>query len=232
MKQNYSTLLFDADGTLFNYEDSERQALLKTFEHFSIIRDEEDVITGYRLINHELWKKFESGIISLPALRTERFSRLFDSLELQFDPHEFGEIYVQYLGEGKKLLPDAWEIVEKLSASFDLALITNGIAEVQHRRLKASGLIKFFPVVVISEEIGFPKPDPMFFKIALQKLDNLPKENLLIIGDSLTSDIAGGNLSGIDTCWFNPESKKNDTQYIPTYEIKKLTELVTLFSYD
>jgi HAD superfamily hydrolase (TIGR01549 family) len=109
-----------------------------------------------------------------------------------------------------------------------MALVTNGIAVVQRRRIKKAGLDRYFRLIVISEEIGYPKPDPLFFDITLKKLDNPDKDEVLIIGDSLTSDIAGGNLSGIDTCWFNPESKDNEGEFQSTYSIKKLLDLLTL----
>lgn len=230
MIKSYHTLLFDADGTLFNYEVAERNALLRTFAHFAVRGDETDLIGGYRLINHELWRKFESGIISLPELRARRFALLFDSIELPLDPHQFGQKYVQHLGEETEMLPGALELLKSLYGHYRLALITNGLSEVQHRRLASSGLDQFFPVVVISEEIGYPKPDPRFFEITLQRMQNPPKENILIIGDSLSSDIAGGNLSGIDTCWYNPEQQPNDSKYTPTYTISSLAELPALLN--
>ncbi len=228
MNTEYNILLFDADGTLFDYETAERTALLNSFKHFSVNCEEDRIVKGYRLINNELWQKFESGMISLPALRTERFARLFASLGLELDPHKFGKIYIEQLGECSQLLPDALTLLKKLYGNHTLALITNGIAEVQHRRIKASGLDKFFPVVVISEEIGYPKPEPYFFDITLKRLNKPPKEEVLIIGDSLTSDIAGGNMSEIDTCWFNPEKKPNDCTVKPTYTISKLTGLLDI----
>ena len=228
MRNKYTTLLFDADGTLFDYDRAEREALLNTFKHFSVPHDEDEIVTGYRLINNELWRQFESGMISLPELRAERFARLFKSLGLDLDPHKFGEIYILKLGECSVLLPTAIELLEELKGKYRMALVTNGIAVVQRRRIKKAGLDRYFRLIVISEEIGYPKPDPLFFDITLKKLDNPDKDEVLIIGDSLTSDIAGGNLSGIDTCWFNPESKDNEGEFQSTYSIKKLLDLLTL----
>lgn len=230
MKKEYRTLLFDADGTLFDYEKAERYALLKSFSHFSVSLNDDDTVAGYRLINHELWQKFEGGMISLPELRTERFSRLFASLELTLDPYDFGEVYIHYLGESSDLLPGTLSLLNRLKETYELALITNGLADVQYRRIQAAGLNAFFPVIVISEEIGFPKPDPKFFEITLNRLNNPPKEEVLIIGDSLTSDIAGGNLSGIDTCWFNPQEKTNGSSYKPTFTISRLSDLLHILS--
>lgn len=228
MRKKYTTLLFDADGTLFDYKKTERNALVKSFNHFSIKLSEDDFISKYRLINNQLWQDFESGKISLPELRTVRFTRLFESLSLPIDPFAFGKIYILYLGEGDEMLPDTSAVLEKINGKYTMALITNGIAEVQHRRIKSSGLDKYFPYIFISEEIGSPKPETRFFDITMRKLSNPSREETLIIGDSLTSDIAGGNLSGIDTCWFNPQNKENDTEYSPTYTIAKLTDLLDL----
>ncbi len=197
MITKYTTLLFDADGTIFDYEKAENDALMASFRHFTKTFADEDIVSGYRLINNELWRQFESGMISISDLRTERFSRLFASLELKLDPQAFGEVYVKYLGECSDLLDDAQNLLDKLYGEFTMALITNGIAEVQKRRISLAGLNKYFPMVVISEEVGSPKPDPIFFEETLTRLNNPPREEILIIGDSLTSDIAGGNLSGI-----------------------------------
>jgi len=167
-------------------------------------------------------------MISLPELRAERFARLFKSLGLVLDPHKFGEIYILKLGKCSHLLPSALELLEKLAGKYRMALITNGIAVVQKQRIEKAGLGKYFAEIVISEEVGYPKPDPLFFDITLKKLANPPKDEILIIGDSLTSDIAGGNLSGIDTCWFNPERRDNEGKFHPTFIIEKLLDLIQL----
>ncbi len=199
----YSLIIYDADGTLFDYNRAERWA----FEQMCIdleIEFTKRLHDSYREINHGIWKEFEQGTITGKALKVERYQRLFTREKIAQDATEAAMTYLSRLGEAGFLLDGAYEHLERVSESFPLALLTNGVAATQHGRLKASGIGHFFDPIIISEEVGAQKPDPKIFEILMARTTGIAKASVLIIGDSLTSDIAGGAAYGIDTCLFDP----------------------------
>ena len=222
----YNLVLFDADGTLFDFNTAEKQAFEKTFKQFGINENLERLHKEYEIINMAIWRDFEQKKITSEKLRIERFRRFFTQENLLLDPLVFSPIYLKRLSEGTHLLPGAKEIVSFLFGKCELALATNGLADVQNPRFADSDLAKFFQHIFISEEIGHPKPNPEFFEHIFRKLAH--KESSIIIGDNLTSDIKGGNDFGIDTCWFNPNKRTNKSGVVPTYEISNLKELRSL----
>lgn len=228
---NYQWLLFDADGTLFDYDQAEAAALKKAFESFG--GDfQKAYAQSYRKINALIWHEFERGEITQVDLRTQRFARLFEAIDVDFDPQDFSQNYLKFLGEGAYLMNGAQEILEILARKVELMLITNGLKDVQRARLARSTIQDYFKDVVISEEVGAAKPDERIFEAAFQKMGNPNKKDVLIIGDSLTSDMRGGNLFGIDTCWFNPEQKVRDQDVQIRYEIANLIEILPIVGID
>jgi 2-haloacid dehalogenase len=220
----YDVILFDADDTLFDYGMAESHALYHAFAHFGLPTGAEDYADSYKEINHSLWKDFEQGRITSAALRVERFNRLFTAHQLELKPEAFSEAYLRFLGEGTFLIQGAAELCGEL-AGCRLAIITNGIKDVQQSRVKGSPLSEVFEAIIISEETGYQKPETGIFDYAFAKLGISDRSKVLIVGDSLTSDIQGGINYGIDTCWFNPLGKPGDPAVLPTYEIRCLAEL-------
>jgi 2-haloacid dehalogenase len=223
----YKWLLFDADGTLFDYDKAEALALRSTFQALGWAY-EARYAQVYRRINGEIWLDFENGKISQERLRTRRFELLFDAIGIECDPGEFSGRYLANLALGTYLIEGAEDVVKSLHGRVGLLLITNGLAEVQRPRFARSSVGQYFSVVVISEEVGAAKPDTAIFEVAFAKMDFPKKEDVLIVGDSLTSDIKGGHNYGIDTCWFNPERKASDSDVVARYEIGELEELLLL----
>jgi 2-haloacid dehalogenase len=223
----YRWLLFDADGTLFDYDRAEAMALAATFEQFGYPFNEE-LLSEYRHINGGLWQDFEKGAISQKKLKTERFKQLCQFLGLELDPSSLSQLYLKNLGQGTFLIDGATETVKKLTNHFKLAIITNGLKDVQNPRIADSSLQKYFPVIIISEEVGAAKPDKKIFDIAFQMMGDPIKEEVLLIGDSLTSDIAGAMNYGIDSCWFNPDRQRRPSGLIIQHEINKLSDLLDL----
>jgi 2-haloacid dehalogenase len=140
----------------------------------------------------------------------------------------FSDRYLANLGTCIDLMPDAGSVLQALHARTHLALITNGLTIVQRARLAHSGLDRFFEVVVISDEEGVSKPHPGIFQIAFERMGNPDKNEVLMVGDSLTSDIRGANTFGIDACWYNPEGKPPAPGIRYEVEIRSLTELLAL----
>jgi 2-haloacid dehalogenase len=226
----YSHLLFDADGTLFDYDRGEAKALAATFEETGIpyIADYTNI---YRQINAQMWSDFEQGKISQKKLRSERFGRLFHALNIRADPLLFSERYQTNLGQATDLIDGAPELLQALHENHYLLLITNGIPEVQRSRLSLSPIQDYFDAIIISGEIGVAKPDPRIFDAAFQAMGNPPKQKTLVIGDSLTSDIQGGLNYGIDTCWFNPEQHPPNPAIPATHQIHSLSQLPPLLNH-
>jgi 2-haloacid dehalogenase len=223
----YTWLLLDADGTLFDYDKAETSALKRTFEAFGHPFKRE-YVEVYRHINAGIWRAFERGEITPQVIRVRRFELLFDEIPVQSDPVAFSQSYLKHLGEGTFLIDGAVETVRALHGQVGLVVITNGLKEVQRPRLARSALGGFFADLVISEEIGASKPHPGIFDEAFARMGHPPKEQVLIVGDSLTSDIQGGSDYGIDTCWFNPAGRPRDLAVEIRYEIRHLSELLPI----
>jgi 2-haloacid dehalogenase len=223
----YELLLFDADGTLFDYNRAEAWSLEQTIQDLGI-QFTESIKTTYRDINHKLWAEFEQGVVTIAEIRVERFSKLLTALHCGADPAAAGESYLAYLGKAGFLIDGTTELLDNLYGKLPLALITNGITETQYGRLEASGIGKYFDPIIISGEVGSQKPDPAIFESLFIKANFHHKEKALIIGDSLTSDMQGGINFGIDTCWYNPEGKSPNPDIPVTYEIRELAELLQI----
>lgn len=224
---NYEIILFDADDTLFDYEMAEKHALHSAFEHFGYPAGAAEYTSSYKEINRGLWRELELGHITSELLRVERFRRLFAAHGLELSPEAFSAAYLDYLGKGTFLMPGAVELCREL-ADVRLAIITNGIKDVQTSRIRDSLLCRTFESVIISEEAGCQKPEPGIFDYAFAQLKITDKERVLMVGDSLTSDIQGGNNYGLDTCWFNPRGIRNESGIRPTYEIRELSGLLQI----
>lgn len=223
----YKVLLLDADGTLFDYEKAERYALRDTLTLYGF-EFTEKALRQYRQINGELWKQMERGEISQSTLQSRRFAQFFTAMGLMCDPSEFNSLYIKQLEQYVFLLDDADLVCAELYKAASLYIVTNGVASVQRGRLYRSGLLKYMNGLFISEEIGFQKPHRYFFDGVFSHLWEIPREKMLIVGDSLSADIAGGRASGIDTCWYNPKSNSDKGTLKPTYEITSLIELLDI----
>ena len=226
--KKYHVLLFDADGTLFDFEQSERLALEDTFRSFHIDYDPDIHMRLYQEINSKIWAEFEEHTITADALKAERFRRLFDKLKLAIDPLSFSDRYLAMLSQNAFLIDHAADLVEKLFRDHKMVLLTNGLSSVQHPRFRRSSIFQYFDSVIVSEDVGIAKPHVGIFEHTMKKLGHGQKDDVLMIGDNLRSDIQGGINFGIDTCWYNPEKKKNGNGIRPTYEINHLLQLVNI----
>lgn len=224
----YQVIIFDADGTLFDFEKSETEAIKNTSLHFGINYDESYHLNVYKNINTKIWKEFEEGKITQKELKTERFNRFFKEINMELSPEDFALKYMEELSLGSFLFDDSTSLIENLHGKAKLTILTNGLTLVQNGRIKKSTIAKYFDDIVISEEVGCSKPNKEIFEIALKNINHVDKSKVLIVGDSLTSDIKGGINFGIDTCYYNPKGIENNTDIKPTYEIKSLLELESI----
>jgi len=221
----YEIIIFDADETLFDFKKSEKKAFENTIIDFGIEYDEEYHFKIYKEINSAIWKELENGLITQKKLKIERFKRLSQKLSIQFNEVEFAKLFMEYLSQASFLYEKSEELIQNLNKDYRLTIITNGLSIVQDKRIKKSIIAKYFEDIVVSEEIGISKPNPEIFQYALNNINYTNKDKVLIVGDSLTSDIQGGINFGIDTCWFNPTMNSNSIGIEPTYIISNLMEL-------
>jgi 2-haloacid dehalogenase len=229
MKKHYPWLFFDADGTLFDYNRAEATAFRKAFELLRF-QFEENYLATYQKINHDLWKALERQEITPAALRVRRFELLLEALQLAGSADDLNVAYVEQLGLCTDLIDGAYDVLQTLSKSSRIAIVTNGLEAVQRSRLMRSTIHPFIAELVISEEVGAAKPHPAFFDAAFARAGNPSRSEVLIVGDSLSSDIQGGLHYGIDTCWFNPTGDAAPEGLSLTYEIRHLQELLALLA--
>ncbi|MCQ6282265.1 YjjG family noncanonical pyrimidine nucleotidase [Bacillus sp. EB600] len=222
--KKYETLLFDVDDTLLDFGTAENAALRLLFQDQKIPFSTE-LEAHYKLVNHRLWESFEEGKLARDEVVNTRFSILFKEYGQEVDGVLLEKKYRSYLEEGHQLVSGAFELITELQKNYDLYIVTNGISKTQDKRLRNSGLYPLFKDIFVSDDTGFQKPMREFFDYVFARIPNFSVEKGLIIGDSLSSDIKGGQQAGLDTCWFNPEMKPNDSKIVPTFQIKRLDEL-------
>ncbi len=224
----YKYILFDADDTLLDFEQDERNAFFSLFKEKGFPCDE-DLYNEYTTLNLGLWKRFEKGEIDKRYIMEHRFSDLLDKEKIGGDGIELNDRFCFHLSEGGVKMKGAAEVCEALKAKgYKLYIVTNGIKFIQDKRFKKSGLEKYFEYLFISETIGYQKPKAQFFDTVFDKIGDADKSSYLIVGVSFTSDILGGKIAGIDTCWIIARSVRNDGEIVPDFTITELSELLKI----
>jgi YjjG family noncanonical pyrimidine nucleotidase len=227
--QRYRWLLFDADGTLFDYDRAEQAALAQAFGQIGE-RFEPGHLAAYRRINQEVWQALERGQITPDALKVRRFELLFKAIGIDHSPAGFSALYLAALADCSELVDGALEVLQGLKGAYQIAVVTNGLQAVQRRRLDRSAIRDCIAEVIISEEIGAAKPSREFFDTTFARLGNPAKQEVLMIGDNWSSDIQGGVQYGIATCWFNPSRQPRPKGLPIAREISSLRELTDWLS--
>ena len=227
MKPEYDTILLDADDTLFDFGKSERQALTSALAQFGYTCSEE-IYRTYSAINLSLWKLHERGKIEKQTLRTVRFEQLKCLYGFSFETAAFNEAYSDALADGHFLFPGAFDFLSRAKRLCRLYLITNGITQVQQKRLHDSAIESFFADVFISEKIGYAKPDIRFFEHVERAVPHFDRKKALVFGDSLSSDIAGAVRAGIASCWYNPRGLENTSEVKPTYTAESYSDFLMI----
>jgi YjjG family noncanonical pyrimidine nucleotidase len=221
----YSTFLLDLDHTLFDSDTSETAAFTNTMLLAGGVDPDQHAET-YQRINKGLWAAVERGETTPQRVRLQRFESLVAELELDADPLVLANAFVAGLADNGDLYAGAREVMEELSEHATLALVTNGLSEVQRARIKRLDIDQYFDAVTVSAEVGFAKPGTEIFDITLRALDCPLKESTLMVGDSLSSDIRGGTNFGVATCWYNPTGRKAGRSDRAVHEINDLRGLL------
>ena len=224
--KNYDIFLFDADNTLYDFNKASAHALKLLFGEWSFDYTDHIPVRFYD-IGIPFWKRYEKGELSDAELQRLRFTGFFDELGIDLDPVEANLRYMYELGKCSFLVDGALDVCREIAAAGGkIYIITNGFWATHEARIRHSPIEKYMSGFFVSEIIGHKKPSAEFFAYVLSGIPTVDKGKILVVGDSLSADIAGGSNAGLDTCWFNPGRLENRTGVVPTYEIHGLQELL------
>ena len=232
MIKKYEYLLFDADNTLFDFTKAERISFRETCGETGLNYSSQ-LCMKYSEINDSLWKKLETGDITLERLKLDRFRLLLLDIGYPDDEETFHtaelmrDNYVRFLGRQSCLIDGAETVCRTLSKKNKMYIVTNGISAIQRARLANSEIKDCFVDIFVSEEIGVSKPSRGYFDYVIKKIGDQDVSKYLVIGDSLTSDCDGAIAYGMDICRYNPMHKPSDGRKL-TYDIEKLSELYAI----
>lgn len=220
MIQHYDWVLFDADDTLFHFDGS--LGLRALFErHQAAYSDAE--FAAFQQLNKPLWERYAQGLVSAEQVQVERFVGLAERFAVRAEL--LNEQFISAMAELCQPLPGAVELVHALREQVQLGIITNGFTELQDRRMQRVGFDQHFELLVISEQVGVAKPHIDIFEHAFARMQQPPRERILMVGDNLHTDILGGRNAGIHTCWLNHHGKPIPEDLQPTYAVKDLHQL-------
>ena len=224
------TIFFDVDGTLLDFKKAEDNAVEKLRIYMKDSTGSEEFSHAYHEVNDRIWIELEQGLITGEELKLERFRRFAAAKKHPAPPEDLADFYMDALGEGAFPLEGSGELLADLKGKYRLAIITNGLVKVQEARLDAMKYSEIFEVMVISEQEGVSKPGKEIFRRTAEKMGIALDDSVLMVGDSLSSDIGGGINAGIRTCWYNPGGWTNESPHKPDFEIRHLSELIKLLS--
>ncbi len=221
-----STILWDVDGTLLDFIAAEKAAIKTLFGEFNLGQCSDEMIKRYSEINKTYWQRLERGEITKQEVLVGRFKEFFKSEGIDISVvEEFNSLYQLRLGDTIVYHDDSLEIIKSLQGRVRQYVVSNGTVEAQSKKLRLSGLGELVDGIFLSEHIGVEKPNIEFFNKVLEEIKPADRSSILIVGDSLTSDIQGGNNAGIVTCWYNPLGDKAPDKYRIDYEISDLHQI-------
>lgn len=210
MFSNYDWLLFDLDNTLLDFSNTSKFAFKDLMTHFKI-EDAEQAYKIYSPINAKHWSYFEKQRIDADAVRYGRFREFIEAMDISHHHEEMADKYLDLLVKYSHWIEGAETMLQALSQSHKLGIITNGLKDAQHARMEKHNMKQYFEHVFISEELGISKPHKAFFEIVHNKILLPEKERVLVIGDNPKSDIKGGNNFNYHTCWYNYKQDKRQS---------------------
>ncbi len=221
-----TTILWDVDGTLLDFEAPEKAAMKSLFLEYGFGECTDEMVRRYSQINRDYWERLERKELAKPQILVGRFRDFF--CEVGVSPsfaEEFNDKYQERLGDTIVFKDDSYEIVKSLHGKVLQYVVSNATILAQTKKLRVSGLGVLMDGVFLSEQVGFEKPDARFFDEVLGHIQETDKSRILLVGDSLTSDILGGTNAGLPTCWYNPKGLQAKGDVRIDYEIGDLHEI-------
>ena len=222
-------ILWDVDGTLLDFSAAEKAAVQKLFIEFGLGGCTDGMVARYSAINDAYWKRLERGEITKAEVLVGRYRDFFSELGIDPDLAEpFNARYQIALGDTVVYRDDSLNVVKALHGRVKQYVVSNGTIVAQTKKLERSGLGRWMNGIFLSEQLGAEKPSPAFFERVFAALPDIRKEDMLIVGDSLTSDMKGGLMAGIPTCWYNPQSLPRPADMAIAFEIQNLQQIYEL----
>lgn len=221
-------IFVDIDDTILDFKKDSIEGLGKVYRHYNIPVTNE-TIDVFKKVNQELWKSYELGELTSEAIFNQRFGLIFNQLGFEIDDiRQVDNFYRQTHIDAYSILPGAESLLQSLFPTYKIYGVSNG--KTGRRRLHQAQLSHYFDGIFLSEDMGYQKPQSQFFEYIGSKIPNYQKEQVIMIGDTLTSDILGGNQYGIPTIWYNPERLENKTEIVPTRETDQLAEIPVILT--
>lgn len=217
-------ILLDVDNTLIDFNKSAEWSIRKCFEEYGL-EFTDDVLPVFHRINDELWHRIEQGTITKPQLHKIRWQTIFDALGIKENGEEFEKKFVEYVPQAGIPVEGAKDLLEYLASKYIICFASNSSKSQQNIKLKKAHMMKYAEHLFISDDIGFAKPAKEFFEACMEKLKGISKEEVILIGDSLTADIAGGINFGIKTIWFNFKQEEVPENLRADYIVNNLSEI-------
>ena len=222
-------ILWDVDGTLLDFAAAEKAAIQRLFIEFRLGECTDDMVARYAAINDGYWKRLERGEITKREVLIGRFREFFTELGIDPDLSEaFNARYQHALGDTVVYRDDSLVIVKSLHGRVKQYVVSSGTIVAQTKKLQRSHLGEWMDGIFLSEELGAEKPSPAFFDKVFAALPDIDKADMLMVGDSLTSDMAGGIAAGIPICWYNPNRRPRPADMAIDYEIQDLHQIFDL----
>lgn len=226
----YKHLLFDLDHTLLDFDLAEELALTYVLEEAGVESHQLQTYKDHYIpMNKAMWEDLAQGGISKPDLLRTRFAKLFGHFGEERDGEHLAGRYQHFLSQQGQTYDQAASFLTQLKDNgFELYAATNGVSYIQRGRLAASGLDQQFDQIFISDEVGAHKPSVTFYAKIAEQIGGFQPSQALMIGDSLTADIQGGNNAGIDSIWYNPKGLVNTSPAQPTYVAQSYQDILML----
>ncbi len=215
-------VLIDIDDTIFDFEKCSKNAFKKTLKKLDLFYEEKD-FSYFNKVNDILWTKQKLGELNINQVFIERSNMMSKYFGLDIEKEIFNNLFVEFLYDEIEIVDEIEDLLSYLSNKYQIFAASNGVYDMQVNRIKKSNLDIYFKDIFVSDKIGFEKPDKRFFQ-KIMDITKYSNKDLIMIGDSIKSDIIGAKNSNIKSIYFNKENKKNSDENF-TYQVKNLSEI-------